>query len=780
MDRQADPMASCLAAILLVVRSSAGTNFVFHYPPNPRIDCTSGGSHLGGSGAEGSDLSDDGRSTNTSTSTNSSDDELEDPLSENDANAKKHDFPDFEGATSESDRRSRSHAGGKQSSRRRRDDHEDDDEEDEDAKTSEAAGPPWETVFGFKTSFLASLLAPRAAICRTKFELAIDDLVFLGYPVQIHPDGTWKKQRKRRRGRVQKSNSSELTASIQNLAAEQEREQQQGEEHEDHATGNEADDEEDDAEDEEDRHEDGSEEEEDKEDAGKMSMFHMVFVLNPPQLEYYKRVQEMYTFVVKKFARALKLEQARMNYVGREAELMLRLREKGVHEDVDFHELWQQILAQSNLASAMAAIYSTISTSKIAHVFLNDSIDLSLQLPIIQETSVLPSIIEPQTPGLFLTTANSFDNDDSEAENLARHFTLLFLDEKENIERQIEKEINAEPTNANSNLLYFVRHCKPTLSFVQIANQAGLPIAEVQVLARHLIYWRRARAIPPIHLRDYYIVSPNADMSRLSAQIPIYSRKFPTLPSLPKMLSSLSSRPRLFFTLIPSKDHRRAYLDILAWLLRHGWVIQLRTFGLLKIPKEIKQAVAREMKEKAEKEKAEALLQQRTAAGNSSLGSTSQPPSSVSAQPTPAISPGHQQGNIPPPSTSAHSTSVPSSITQPTGSHPQPYLQAHAQLEAPSAGTEQSQTTVIDSSEEDFEDSFIREPQKASSIESAWMEMITRDQPADVTAVFERMTRYLNGQHALEKIPIKENISRKECKRVLTAMEKYVCTVRHW
>ena len=39
------------------------------------------------------------------------------------------------------------------------------------------------------------------------------------------------------------------------------------------------------------------------------------------------------------------------------------------------------------------------------------------------------------------------------------------------------------------------------------------------------------------------------------------------------------------------------------------------------------------------------------------------------------------------------------------------------------------------------------------------------------------MTRYLNGQHALEKIPIKENISRKECKRVLTAMEKYVCTV---
>lgn len=47
---------------------------------------------------------------------------------------------------------------------------------------------------------------------------------------------------------------------------------------------------------------------------------------------------------------------------------------------------------------------------------------------------------------------------------MARHFTLLFLDEKENIGREIEKEIETEPTSANSNLLYFVKHCKPTLS----------------------------------------------------------------------------------------------------------------------------------------------------------------------------------------------------------------------------------------------------------------------------------------------------------------------------
>lgn len=51
-----------------------------------------------------------------------------------------------------------------------------------------------------------------------------------------------------------------------------------------------------------------------------------------------------------------------------------------------------------------------------------------------------------------------------ELDSLARHFTLLFLDEKDNIEKEIEKEMS-DPTNvASSNLLYFVRSCKPTMS----------------------------------------------------------------------------------------------------------------------------------------------------------------------------------------------------------------------------------------------------------------------------------------------------------------------------
>ena len=335
MERSSIPNAS-LVAILLVTQSSSGTNFVFHYPPNPNIDTPASTQTWGG------DATDDGRST-TSSSTNSSEDELIDDNAASDAETgirKSHlDNLDFEGANSESDRRSRSYAGergGRQSSRRMRDDHEDDDEEDDDGAKTQPAGPPWENVFGLKTTFLASLLAPKASMCRTKFELSIDDLVFLGYPVQIRPDGTWKKQR-RRRNKVLKSNASELTASIHGTFTggnghdgDEKNNQGYNDEvlnEEETAAGNDADDE----------HEPGDDQksdgtEEDKEDGGRMSMFHVVFVLNPPQLEYHTRVQEMYQCVVKKFARALKLEQARTDYVGNEAELVLRMKEKAIQD----------------------------------------------------------------------------------------------------------------------------------------------------------------------------------------------------------------------------------------------------------------------------------------------------------------------------------------------------------------------------------------------------------------------------------------------------------------
>lgn len=297
MERVMIPRA-CLVAILLVARSSSGVNFVFHYPPNPKIDSTAPSSSVW----RGAGSHTDGTTSDSNSSAGSSDEDFDAPESGPET---KGELADID--PSESDMRSRSYPGKQR--RRHRDDHDDDDDEDDDHVRLEQSGPAWESLFGFKVSFLASLLAPKATTCRTKFELTIDDLVFLGYPVQVKPDGTWKKKRKKKKARSKKAMDSELV-SVQGDEAN---------------AGDEADDE-----------NDGDEGENQDSDASEkkdgMTMFHVVFVMNPPELEYHSRVQDMYGCVVKKFAKALTLEQARSDYVGRETELILRMRERAAHE----------------------------------------------------------------------------------------------------------------------------------------------------------------------------------------------------------------------------------------------------------------------------------------------------------------------------------------------------------------------------------------------------------------------------------------------------------------
>ena len=77
----------------------------------------------------------------------------------------------------------------------------------------------------------------------------------------------------------------------------------------------------------------GAEEEEAKstasdEDRRTMSMFNVVFVVHPPLLEHNLRIKEMFEYVVKKFVKALKYEQARSNWVWRQSEMILNMKER--------------------------------------------------------------------------------------------------------------------------------------------------------------------------------------------------------------------------------------------------------------------------------------------------------------------------------------------------------------------------------------------------------------------------------------------------------------------
>lgn len=111
--------------------------------------------------------------------------------------------------------------------------------------------------------------------------------------------------------------------------------------------------------------------------------------------------------------------------------------------------------------------------------------------------------------------------------------------------------------------------------------------AQVRKFAQHFIFWRRAIAIPPLHARDMYIVSPNCDLRKLPQATAQWARQFPLSPALPNFLAELSVAPRPYKMHCPSKAHRPVYMAMLAWLMRGGWVTQLCTFAYVVVWPEI-------------------------------------------------------------------------------------------------------------------------------------------------------------------------------------------------
>lgn len=399
--------------------------------------------------------------------------------------------------------------------------------------------------------------------------------------------------------------------------------------------------------------------------------------------------------------------------------------------------IYHQILSQSSLAKAISTLFYSISDSKIAQVHLTPSLSLSLQIPIPTSTPILPSPIDPQLPGLWLTTANSLPTDDdadTTTSQLASHFTLLLLCDLPTI----LADINATASPLTEPLTHYLRVSKPTKSFLQISRTSGIPLRDIQFLASHLIYWRRARAIPPLNQRDTYIVSPNADMQKLLPSTSSFAKRFPTLPSLPRVLHMLSYTPRPYSSIFPSKEHKDSYLEILAWLLRDGWVTQLRTFAFVRVPAHIQEPIL--------------LREQESKKPTTTTETTS------ANHPDPSPSPS--------PTTNTYNES-----TYPTPSSPSPKSSPPPLPPSPSSTLH---PTIIPNP---------RSPTPLHSLYiSALSTYILTQQGPETHSAWEKCLRYFDGRHALETIAVREGWKRKGVQELVAGWEEMgvLGRVRHW
>ncbi|KAI5862682.1 nitrogen permease regulator of amino acid transport activity 3-domain-containing protein [Durotheca rogersii] len=445
---------------------------------------------------------------------------------------------------------------------------------------------PWEHVAGYPTKDLESLLTPSRAFHKRLFQVSLEQLCFVSHPIYVPENGVWRKKKKKQ-PRYQPPKSPEnpdaaskmadstiLASDVLQIETRDMAEDGAGAA----AAGS------------------GAPDVETDEKKSGMTMFNLVFILNPKKHEARELAENLYLHIIKKINKPYKYSQQKSDFVWKESKRILTLKDKGREAKTRMSTLWREILDVSSLAASIQDVYEAVSHNKIAALQLETaegSITHSVQIPVPFYLADLPPEEESGSKGLWITTANSFIEGDNlnDPAFLDKNFALLLMSD----EKKIVAELQADPDETTAAMIEFVRLSKPTTSFYQISQGTALSPAQVRRYAQHFIFWRRAIAIPPLHARDVYVLSPNSDTSRLPRASQAWARAFPLAPPLPEFLAVLSAAPRPYKLFAPSKNHRPAYLAMLAWLMRGGWVTQLCTFAYVVVWPEIRYEVDYEL-----------------------------------------------------------------------------------------------------------------------------------------------------------------------------------------
>jgi nitrogen permease regulator 3-like protein len=442
---------------------------------------------------------------------------------------------------------------------------------------------PWEHVGGFPTRDLRSILTPARPYHKKLFTVTMDQLVAVSCPIHVPENGVWKKKKRQPKSRPGMSTrtgggddgSPMLAANIPQIETQDTAE--------DAETPDPAD-----------MPDDPISAEEKK---SGMTMFNLVFLLNPKKHETKELVDTTYVHILRKINKLYKYAQQRSDFVWKESKRILQLKDKAREEKTKLSTLWRHILETSSLAASMQDIYEAVCANKIVALQLDTpegTVAHSVQIPVPFHLPDLPGTDDVQAEGLrglWITTANNFADTDvgtvDDPTFLDKTFGLLLLHN----EKKIITELQTDPEDSPNAMVEFVRLSKPTLSFHNIGQGPSLSPTQVRKYAQHFIYWRRAIAVPPLHARDVYIMSPNSKTSSLPKASQAWARAFPLAPPLPNFLAELSAAPRPYKFFAPSKNHRPQYLQMLAWLMRGGWVTQLCTFAYVVVWPEIQYEV---------------------------------------------------------------------------------------------------------------------------------------------------------------------------------------------
>ncbi|ETL34251.1 hypothetical protein L916_13479 [Phytophthora nicotianae] len=317
--------------------------------------------------------------------------------------------------------------------------------------------------------------------------------------------------------------------------------------------------------------------------------------------------------------------------------------------------------------------------------------------------------------------------------SLRPYHTLLLLADKEDI-------LSKLPVDHARQLRDLVEAVNPLKSFQDIALETGVPIHQVFRLAAHLVYWGFGRIVDAITLYNIYQVNAKADLHVTSPLALEFRRKFAPY-ELGEVLSTFSGSRRIgeyMKTLSTAK--KTEYIHMLIWLLQQRFIVQLHRYIYFMIPSDGDYAAELGNGASSVGSSSPALLASsfRRRRVNSSATNTSAPGSLPIAQ-TPPMNP---------------AAMAPSPVPAPLDENPA----ADSRVPMAQVMSVASQLLFTDQ-------------------ERAYLAKIAKPNP--VFTLFKRLCVYFHGEHHIEEIMWRENLSRGELRTVMSTYQDIIVCCLH-
>lgn len=162
---------------------------------------------------------------------------------------------------------------------------------------------PWEHVAGFPARDLAGILSPARSYHKTLFQLSIEPLYCVSYPIHVPENGKWKKPKKAARAKATSQAEDPQSASHEVESANGKQPESS-------------------------KDKDAKKEEVEEEKRSSMTMFNLVFILKPKGFDVRELVDTLYTHIVKKANRAYKYSQQHSDFIWKESKRILAAKDK--------------------------------------------------------------------------------------------------------------------------------------------------------------------------------------------------------------------------------------------------------------------------------------------------------------------------------------------------------------------------------------------------------------------------------------------------------------------